>query len=40
MVMVVCAFIILNGLAIEGAGAIINYGAKVAFIAYWPKGAE
>lgn len=32
MVMTVAALIILNGLAIEGAGAIINGGAKVAFI--------
>jgi hypothetical protein len=40
MVMVVSAFIILNGLAIEGAGAIINYGAKVAFIHTGQKGAE
>ena len=40
MVMVVSAFIILNGLAIEGAGAIINYGAKVAFIHTGQRGAE
>ena len=40
MVMVVATFIILNGLAIEGAGAIINYGAKVAFIHSGTKGAE
>lgn len=32
MVMTVAALIVLNGLAIEGAGAIINYGVKVAFI--------
>src|SRR5690242_2338870 len=31
MVMVVTALIVLNGLAIEGAGAIINYGVKVAY---------
>jgi hypothetical protein len=30
MVLVVAAFIALNGLAIEGAGAIINWGAKTA----------
>lgn len=30
MVLVVTAFIALNGLAIEGAGAIINWGAKTA----------
>ena len=40
MVMVVATFIILNGLAIEGAGAIINYGAKVAFIHAGVKGSE
>ena len=31
MVMVVAGLIILNGLAIEGAGAVINYGAKLGF---------
>lgn len=31
MVLAVTALIILNGLAIEGAGAIINYGVKVAY---------
>ena len=40
MVMVVATFIIVNGLAIEGAGAIVNYGAKVAFIHTGEKGAE
>ena len=40
MVMVVATFIILNGLAIEGAGAIINYGVKVAFVHTGVKGAE
>jgi len=40
MVMVVAMFVVLNGLAIEGAGAIINYGAKVAFIHTGTKGAE
>jgi len=38
MVMVVATFIILNGLAIEGAG--INYGGKVVFIHSGTKGAE
>jgi hypothetical protein len=38
MVMVVSAFIVLNGLAIEGAG--INYGAKIAFIHTGVKGSE
>ena len=40
MVMVVAAFIVLNGLAIEGAGAIINYGVKVAFVHTGMTGAE
>ena len=40
MVMVVATFVILNGLAIEGAGAIINYGVKVAFVHTGVKGAE
>jgi hypothetical protein len=40
MVMVVATFIVLNGLAIEGAGAIINYGAKVVFIHSGTKGSE
>jgi hypothetical protein len=40
MVMVVATFIMLNGLAIEGAGAIINYGAKVVFIHSGTKGSE
>jgi hypothetical protein len=31
MVLAVAALIALNGLAIEGAGAIINYGVKVAY---------
>jgi len=39
-VMVVAGFIILNGLAIEGAGAIINHGAKIVFIHSGQKGAE
>jgi hypothetical protein len=32
MVMVVAALIVLNGLAIEGAGAMINFGAKLAYM--------
>ena len=40
VVMVVAAFIVLNGLAIEGAGAIINYGAKIVFIHSGQKGSE
>jgi hypothetical protein len=40
VVMAVAAFIILNGLAIEGAGALINYGVKVAFVHTGVKGAE
>ena len=31
MVLAVAALIVLSGLAIEGAGAIINYGVKVAY---------
>jgi hypothetical protein len=31
MVLAVTALIVLNGLAIEGAGAIVNYGVKVAY---------
>jgi len=40
VVMVVAAFIVLNGLAIEGAGALINYGVKVAFVHTGIAGAE
>lgn len=40
IVMVTAVFIILNGLAIEGAGAMINYGVKVAFVHTGVKGAE
>lgn len=40
MVMVVAAFIVLNGLAIEGAGAVINYAVKVAFVHTGVTGAE
>jgi hypothetical protein len=40
MVMVCATFIILSGLAIEGAGAVINYGVKVAFVHTGQKGAE
>jgi hypothetical protein len=40
VVMVVAAFIVLNGLAIEGAGAVINYGVKVAFVHTGVAGAE
>jgi hypothetical protein len=40
VVMVVAAFIVLNGLAIEGAGAVINYGVKVAFVHTGITGAE
>jgi len=38
--MVVAAFIVLNGLAIEGAGAVINYGVKVAFVHTGITGAQ
>jgi hypothetical protein len=40
VVMTVAAFIALNGLAIEGAGAIVNYGVKVAFVHAGVEGAE
>ena len=40
VVMVAAGFIVLNGLAIEGAGAIINYGAKIVFIHSGQKGSE
>ena len=38
--MSVAGFVILNALAIEGAGAVINYGVKVAFVHTGIKGAE
>jgi hypothetical protein len=34
MVLTVAALIALSGLAVEGAGAVINYGAKVALAAH------
>lgn len=40
VVMTVATLLILNGLAIEGAGAVINYGVKVAFVHNGVKGAE
>jgi hypothetical protein len=40
VVMTVAAFVVLNALAIEGAGAIINYGVKVAFVHTGVIGAE
>jgi hypothetical protein len=40
VVIVVATFVVLNGLAIEGAGAIINYGVKVAFVHTGVKGGE
>ena len=40
VVFVTAAFVILNSLAIEGAGAIINYGVKVAYVHTGVKGAE
>ena len=39
-VMAVAVLVVLNGLAIEGAGAVINYGVKVAFVHTGTKGAE
>jgi hypothetical protein len=32
MALVVAGFIVLNGLAIEGAGAVVNHGAKLAVL--------
>lgn len=40
MVLCVAALIALSGLAIEGAGAIVNYGVKVAFVHTGVRGAE
>lgn len=40
MVLAVSALIVLNALAIEGAGAVINYGVKVAFVQTGVKGVE
>ena len=40
MVMSVSALIIMSGLAIEGAGAVINYGAKIAVMPPTTQGAE
>jgi hypothetical protein len=40
MVMAVAALIVFSGLAIEGAGATINYGVKVAFVHTGTVGAE
>jgi hypothetical protein len=34
MVLVVAGFIALNALAIEGAGAIVNHGVKVAVVPF------
>jgi hypothetical protein len=40
MVMAVAALIIGSSLVIEGGGAVINYGVKVAFVHTGVKGAE
>ena len=40
MVMAVAALIVLNSFAIEGAGAVINYGVKIALLHPATKGAE
>jgi hypothetical protein len=34
------ALVVLSGLAIEGAGAVINYDFKVAFVHTGTQGAE
>ena len=40
MVMTAAALIVLNGLAIEGAGAIIDYAVKIAFVHAGITGAQ
>ena len=40
MVLVVSALILLSGISIEGAGAVINYGVKVALLHTGLPGAE
>ncbi len=40
MVLAVAALIALSGFAIEGAGALVNYGVKVAFVHTGEKGVE
>ena len=40
VVMVAAAFIALNGLAIEGAGAVISYAVKVASVHAGVAGVE
>jgi hypothetical protein len=40
VVLVVAGLIVLNGLAIEGAGAVVNHGVKVAFVHSGAKGLE
>jgi hypothetical protein len=40
MVLVVSGFVVLNALAIEAAGAVINHGAKIAFVHSGVKGSE
>jgi hypothetical protein len=39
LVVSIAALIVITGLAVEGAGAIINHGAKIALAAQNPKGA-
>jgi hypothetical protein len=40
MVIAVAALIILNGLALEGGGAVVNHGAKMAAVQLAGQGAE
>jgi hypothetical protein len=40
MTMTVAVLVVLSGLAIEGAGAVVNYGVKVAYVHTGVKGAE
>lgn len=39
MVIIVAALIILNGLALEGAGAVVSYGVKATFVHTGTQGA-
>ena len=40
VVITVATLVVLNSLAVEGAGAIINYGVKVAYVHSGTKGVE
>jgi hypothetical protein len=40
VVLATAGFIVLNALAIEGAGAVVNHGAKIAVMPSTPRGSE